>query len=128
MAFRYGDNRDRYTPQSHGWTMGGNEWAKADSQRSYVDAHTQHLTKLGPFTIGGKWKTNQEMKEQEHGVTLRYGEGKNKGKIASMTDGPGGNFSMRHLYQAKISNELRKNWARKNNPDSSVSNPMGWDN
>ncbi|MCH2324827.1 MAG: hypothetical protein MK317_09070 [Pseudomonadales bacterium] len=138
----FGDNRDRYTPKSHGWTAGGTEWAKADMHRGYVPSHYSKPTKFGPFTVGDRFKTNQEMKEQEHGVTLRHeatpgniakgntykeGVGKGRGKIAGSTVHGGGNFAMRHKYQAKISNELRKNWARKNNPDTSVSNPMGWD-
>ena len=133
----FGDNRDRYTPESYGWKSGGTEWARADASRGYVhDHHSVPTLKIFGQTIGSRFKTNQEMKDQEHGVTLRHGptpgnirkgntyqEGiaKGRGKIA------GSPFAMRHKYQAKISNELRKNWARRNNPDTSVSNPMGWD-
>ena len=137
------DNRDRYTPKSYGWKSGGTEWARADASRGYVEEHhSVPPLKIFGQTIGSRFKTNQEMQDQAHGVTLRHGatpgnvrkgntyqEGiaKGRGKIAGSTVHGGGNFSMRHKYQAKISNELRKNWARKNNPDSSVSNPMGWD-
>ena len=96
----FGDNRDRYTPKSHGWTAGGTEWAKADMHRGYVPSHYSKPTKFGPFTVGDRFKTNQEMKEQEHGVTLRHeatpgniakgntykeGVGKGRGKIAGST-------------------------------------------
>lgn len=139
----FGDNRDRYTPKSYGWKSGGTEWAKADASRGYVhDHHSVPTLKIFGRTVGSRFKTNQEMKDQAHGVTLRHeptpgnvragntyqeGVGKGRGKIAGSTVHGGGNFSMRHKYQAKISNELRKNWARRNNPDTSVSNPMGWD-
>ena len=72
-------------------------------------------------------ETRTERSERLHGTTLRHentgpyrsqdpnnfyqeGPGKGKGKIVSSTVHGGGNYSMRHRYQAKIQNDLRKSY------------------
>ena len=85
--------------------------------------------------LGYQTETRQERSERLYGVTLRHevtpgniakgntfreGPGKGKGKIASSTVHSGGKHSMRHKYQAKIQNELRKTYGARNSIGGSL--------
>ena len=49
-------------------------------------------------------------RSSDPGNFYQEGPGRGKGKIVSSTNSPAGKFSMRHKYQAKISNDLRRNY------------------
>ena len=100
--------------------------------------HGERTWKSG---LGGGWiaqrETRQARSERLYGVTLRHentgpyrsgdpgnffqeGPGKGKGKIRSSTNSPAGKFSMRHKYQAKIQNELRKTYGARDSIGGSL--------
>ena len=92
-----------------------------------VDPETGQGMTPGRWSLDAPSISRREHNERLYGVTLRHentgpyrssdpgnfyqeGPGRGKGKIVSSTNSPAGKFSMRHKYQAKISNALRRNY------------------